>query len=74
MLPDLTICNKFGYFLCKIVTKIWLWLLSNFGYSVLTGSELDLNKFSNASEFYKFDLLKTVGTIFNWFGTGSEQI
>ena len=27
-----TIWSKFNYFLCKITTKIWVWVSSNFGY------------------------------------------
>ena len=31
VLPDLVICSEFGYFLCKIVTKMLVWLGGNFG-------------------------------------------
>ena len=30
VLPDLAICSKFGYFSCKIATKIWLLFLQTF--------------------------------------------
>ena len=32
MLPDFAICSEFGDFLCKIVTKMFVWLLGNFGF------------------------------------------
>ena len=67
VLPDLAICSEFDYFWSQMATKIWVWLLANFGYFLAAfknGQKTCLNRFKTGfekkTEFYEFDLWKNV--------------